>query len=126
MAALKPTVDESADAGTAPPRPAFLVTQLRAYASGVRPVIPVSDVLRTEQKPERTTLSLMTVDTRLLSYWKVAKAFHTCEPEDERWTSHAAMPDASDTLTSQLEESRTPLRVVSHDGPARPMELRLL
>jgi hypothetical protein len=66
----------------------------------------------------------MAVDTRLLSYWKVAKAFRTCEREDEGWTPHA-MPDAYAELLRRLEHPSTPLHVVLHDGPARPLELRL-
>jgi hypothetical protein len=53
----------------------------------------------------------MAVDTRLLSYWKVAKAFRTCEREDEGWTPHA-MPDAYAELLRRLEHPSTPLHVV--------------
>jgi hypothetical protein len=67
----------------------------------------------------------MAVDTRLLSYWKVARALRAREGEDEAWTSDT-LPDAYATLISSREESTTPLRLISHDGPAVPVELRLL
>jgi hypothetical protein len=58
----------------------------------------------------------MAVDTRLLSYWKVAQALRTCEREDDGWTAQA-MPDAYTALLRRLEQMRTPLHVVPHDGP---------